>query len=90
MPPSTPLNLDLVSRSDSHIEFKWDPSISNGGSSLLGYKVYMASGSSDFSEIILAPSATNPKITSHTESSVTAGEVYRFKVSAYNVIGESL
>lgn len=64
--PSVPLNLDLVSRSDSSIQFKWSPPLNDGGLNLLGYKVYMAAGSGTYSEIITAPSKTNPSITSHT------------------------
>jgi hypothetical protein len=50
----------------------------------------MAEDSGSFSEILTAPSATNPTITYHTESGLTAGSAYKFKVSATNAIGESL
>ena len=84
--PSVPLNLDLVSRSDTSITFKWDPPLSDGGLNLLGYKVYMAIGSGSYSEVITAPSSTDPTILTHTQTaSITGGQAYRFKVSAYNL-----
>lgn len=64
--PSVPLNLDLVSRSDSAITFKWDTPLSDGGLNILGYKVYMAIGSGSYSEIITAPSKSDPTILTHT------------------------
>lgn len=65
LPPEVPLNLDLISRSASQITFNWESPYDNGGISLSGYKVYMAVGSGTFSEIVVAPSATNPTILSY-------------------------
>ncbi len=64
--PSVPLNLDLVSRSDSAITFKWDTPLSDGGLNIQGYNVYMAIGSGSYSEIITAPSKSDPTILTHT------------------------
>lgn len=88
--PSTPLKLDLVSRSATDITFKWEPPLDFGGLQLSGYNVYIATGSGSFSEDLTAPSKTNPTILTHTASSLTAGQAYKFKVSATNTIGESL
>lgn len=50
----------------------------------------MALGSGQFSDVATAPSKTNPTIVTHTQNGLTAGEAYKFKVSAVNPIGESL
>lgn len=36
---------------------------------MTGFKVFMAVGSGSYTEILTAPSKTNPTITTHTQSS---------------------
>lgn len=82
--PQTPINLDLVSRSSTAIKFSWNKPLVTGGVNLSGYKVYKAEGSGSYAEITTAPAKTNPVITTHEESGLTAGQTYKFKVSSYN------
>lgn len=49
----------------------------------------MAEDSNAFVEITDAASLNQPTILEHTQSSLTQGATYKFKVSAYNQIGES-
>ena len=88
--PSTPLNLDLVGRTATSISFKWDQPLSNGGIPLVGFNIYMATGSSDYSLLTAAAPYTNPTITSYTASSLTSGQSYKFKIGSYNALFSSL
>ncbi len=88
--PSVPLNLKLVSRSKSAITFSWEPPTDKGGLELTGYKVYVAEGSNAYLEVSTAPTRLNPTLLTHTQAGLTAGVAYKFKVSAYNPIGEGL
>ena len=88
--PDTPLNLDLEERSDSAIKISWTAPVEKGGVALTGYKVYMATGSAEFAELTSAAAKTDPDVTSHTESGLTAAQEYRFRVTAYNPVGESV
>jgi hypothetical protein len=88
--PSAPQNLTLQSRSDTSLIFSWEPPLDFGGVALLGYKVYVAEGNQAYVQVTDADSTSDPTIFyhEHIASDLTAGESYRFKVSAYNLIGE--
>jgi len=40
--PGIPLNLKLMTRSETAITFSWKPPTDTGGLELIGYKVYVA------------------------------------------------
>ena len=90
--PSAPQNLTLLSRSATSLRFSWEPPLDFGGVALLGYKVYVAADNQAYEEVPDADSASDPTIFhhEHTAADLTPGETYRFKVSAYNLIGEGL
>ena len=86
--PDVPTGLTLVARSSTELEIEWVTPEDRGGIKLTGFNVYMATAHGEFSQVGSAPSTNNPTITYHTESTLVAGETYRFKVSAVNFVGE--
>jgi hypothetical protein len=88
--PTAPRNLTLDSRSTTSLKFQWEAPLDDGGVELLGYKVYVAAGNAAYVQVATASSTTDPTITVHVhvQADLTAGETYKFRVSAYNVIGE--
>ncbi len=88
--PGIPQNLRLVNRSSSQIKVKWDMPPTTGGLPIKGYKVYKAVGSAEYSEVTSAPSKTDATIRTYEDSATTAGSLYSFKISAVNIMGESL
>lgn len=89
--PDQPATPTLVSQSPSEIVIEWvEPD--NGGLALTEYFVYWdgdeaSEGSGVFT---LVETITNPEsVTSHTNSAVTPGRVYQFKLIAANEVGDS-
>lgn len=89
--PSAPRNITLVSRSSTSLTIQWLTPLDDGGTELWGYRVYVAEGFGDYVQVAAAVSTTDPTVTrhEHTAAELTPGESYKFKVSAYNIIGES-
>ena len=76
-PPSEPRN--LVGVPGKHqVVLTWDAPLSDGGSAITNYKVYRDAGLL----ITLGPDLT------HTDTGLTAGRSYCYRVSAMNVLGE--
>ena len=48
----------------------------------------MAEEHGEFATLGSAPASTNPTITYHTQTPLVPGQLYRFKVSAVNFVGE--
>ena len=88
--PDPPANLRLVSRSQSQIKIEFDEPLSHGGLPITGYNVYVASASGLYTEDTSVPSKTNPSIKYYENTSVTAGVLYSFRITAVNSMGESL
>ena len=90
--PSAPQNLTLISRSATSLRFSWEPPLDFGGVALQGYTVYVAEENQAYEEVTSAGSASDPTIFhhEHTSADLVPGGTYRFKVSAYNLIGEGL
>lgn len=88
--PAAPTPPQLLSQSDEAISIQWveSPLSDNGGSPILDYKIYYdnALGNNNF---ILLAASTTPDLT-FTLTSVTPGLSYRFKLSAVNIVDESL
>ena len=78
----------LIARSQTKMTFAWEAPTDNGGLELLSYTIYMAKDDDRFSALTEAPVQFNPSITIHTEDELEPGNLYRFKVSASNFVGE--
>ncbi|UCE37929.1 MAG: fibronectin type III domain-containing protein [Thermoplasmata archaeon] len=81
-PPDKPKNL-IATPSNSEITISWEAPDSDGGSSITGYKIYR--GNTSDGEKYLT---TVGNILTYTDTSLTNGQTYWYKVSAVNSIGE--
>ncbi|MEW6536824.1 MAG: FG-GAP-like repeat-containing protein [Candidatus Auribacterota bacterium] len=81
--PSAPLNL-VANPANGVIVLTWNIPSNNGGASVTDYKIYR--GTSSDNETFLLN--TNSTVTSYTDTSVTNGTEYFYKVSAVNSAGE--
>ncbi|MFP4546207.1 MAG: fibronectin type III domain-containing protein, partial [Methanomassiliicoccales archaeon] len=70
------------SASDGKVSLTWDAPSDDGGSSISDYKIYRGTSSGQLSHYATTGS------TSYTDSSVTNGQDYYYKVSAVNSEGE--
>src|SRR3989441_5568504 len=83
--PSAPQNL-VATAGNSQVTLAWSVSSSNGGATITGYDVYRGSASNGEGT---TPIATVTG-TSYTDSGLTNGKTYYYKVTAINSVGESL
>ncbi len=83
-PPGPPQDLKAPS-SPGTVELSWDPPFHDGGSKLLGYNVYRSIETDDWSRIMKIENQE----TTYTDRYLDNGKVYRYRVTAYNKIGES-
>jgi hypothetical protein len=88
LPQDAPTGLTLIARSQSEMTFEWTAPEEKGGVQLSSYTIYMAKGDGVFDALINTPAEANPSITLHTESDLEASELYRFKISSSNSVGE--
>jgi hypothetical protein len=88
--PNAPAAPTMVSQSDTAISIQWteNPLSDNGGSPVTDYRIYWDHGNADgvFVELV---ESTTPSLT-YTLNTVDPGEIYSFKLTAINVVGESL
>ncbi len=82
--PDPPTGLGAFSSSETSISLSWNPPKNTGGSSIVGYKIEYKTGSNAYS--ILVADTVSPA-TSYTQTGLTAGTTYSFRVSAINCIG---
>jgi hypothetical protein len=92
--PGVPVNI-LLSSTDTTGTISWQAPISDGGSSILGYKIYDSSGSIyDTSGNVVADTGsiytTNPSTFTYTISGLTVNQTYTFNLKASNAAGNSL
>lgn len=80
LPPSSPMNVKLVSRTSTDIKIRWEVPNSNGGFSLSGYKIHQAIDSGAYTEVTTAPSKTNSAVTTYEISSATPDKMYSIKI----------
>lgn len=87
--PNTPAAPSLLSQSDEAISIQWVASApsENGGSPIIDYRVYYDSGLGG--SFTLLAESTTPDLF-YTLTTVEAGVSYRFKITAENIVGESL
>src|SRR6266511_1603680 len=81
--PSAP-TLNSATAGNASVTLNWSAPSTDGGSPLTGYRVYRANSSG--SETLLATLAPT---TSYTDSNLSNGSTYYYKVSALNSLGES-
>jgi fibronectin type 3 domain-containing protein len=81
--PKVPLNFTST-MIDLYILLTWDKPESDGGAGITSYFVYKSESSTELGSIVYAASAT-----SYQDISLTAGVTYYYRVSAFNMVGES-
>lgn len=82
--PSTPIDLTSTS-GDSCVNLTWIPPSSDGGSPITNYTIYRSNASNAETLLIEIGNVLN-----YTDTSVTNGITYYYKVGAKNAIGEGL
>jgi len=82
---SAPQNLQ-VTAGNSQVTLSWTTPSSNGGSAITSYNVYRGTTSGGEGS---TPFATGITSTSYTDTTVTNGQTYFYKVTAVNSVGES-
>ena len=80
--PSAPLHLTAVA-DNAQVTLNWTASASNGGAAITGYKIYR--GTTAGGEELLA---TVGNVLNYTDTGLTNGQTYYYKVSAVNSVGE--
>src|SRR5256712_1882180 len=81
--PSTPQNLQTTS-GNAQVSLSWSAPSNNGGSAITSYNIYRSTSSG--TETLLA---TIGNVLSYTDTAVTNGQTYFYKVTAVNSVGES-
>jgi hypothetical protein len=76
--PSAPQNL-AATAGNTQVSLTWNPSASDGGSTITGYNVYR-------NDTIIA---TNIASTSYTDTKLTNGDTDTYQVTAVNAVGQS-
>ena len=83
-PPSAPQNLTATA-GDSQIALTWQVPSSNGGASITNYKIYRGTSSNNETYLTEVSGST----TTYTDTGLTNGTTYYYKVTAVNSVGES-
>src|SRR3989475_506908 len=81
--PSAPQNLQAAA-GNAQVSLSWIAPSSNGGSAITNYKIYRSTSSG--TETLLT---TVGNVLSYTDTGLTNGQVYYYKVTALNSAGES-
>jgi hypothetical protein len=82
VPPGVPTNF-LTTPSNTQVTLTWQAPAINGGSAITGYKVYQSTTQTGTYSLIASPSGLN-----YTNTGLTNGQTYWYKVSAVNAQGE--
>ncbi|MDD1768254.1 MAG: fibronectin type III domain-containing protein, partial [Methanomassiliicoccales archaeon] len=80
--PSAPQSLQ-VTAGNTQTVLTWQAPVSNGGSAVTGYNVYR--GLTSGSEVLLI---TLGNVLTHTDGGLVNGQIYYYRVSAVNAVGE--
>ena len=86
-PPGAPTGLTATAGT-GQVSLSWTPPASNGGVNITSYRVYR--GTSSGTETLLTSGGCSGlgAVTSCTDTGLTSGQVYFYKVTAVNAIGE--
>jgi fibronectin type 3 domain-containing protein len=82
--PLAPQNLVAAAGNDQ-VSLTWTAPTSNGGSAITNYKIYR--GTTSGSETLLA---TVGNVLAYQDNAVTNGQTYYYRISAVNIVGESV
>src|SRR5439155_1179633 len=82
--PSLPQNLQATA-GNSQVSLSWQAPSSNGGSSITNYNIYRSTSSGTETGYI-----SLGNVTSYTNTGLTNGITYFYKVKAVNVLGSSI
>jgi titin len=85
--PDEPTNVLRIQAERSFITIGWQAPSYNGGTPIMGYKVYWDAGQGGLFYQEVADDVFDTLI--YTEDEVIQGTTYNFKVVAYNAIGDS-
>ena len=81
---SKPKGLSATAVSESQIDLDWSAPSSDGGASISGYEIERKIGAGSWSTLI-----TTGTETSHSDSGLSSGTTYTYRVSAINSVGTS-
>ena len=81
--PGSPTNL-AATAGNAQVSLSWTAPSNNGGSAITNYKIYRSTSSG--TETLLA---TVGNVSSYTDTGLTNGQAYFYKVTAVNSVGES-
>lgn len=91
--PSAPVEPTLSVASDNSITLNMELCPDNGGSPIIGYYLYMNTGTDGSTLSRLATYSSTSFLMTHTvdttNDAITTGKIYQFYWSCYNIIGES-
>jgi hypothetical protein len=82
IPPAAPTSLSLTSPSSTSMKLTWKDNSTRES----GYKIYRSTDGSSFSQV----ATVGASVTSYTNSSLSSGKKYYYKVCAYNAYGNSV
>ena len=80
--PDAPQNPAVIA-GDKQVSLSWQAPASDGGSAITGYKVYRGTTSNSLTYLTTTTGMT------YTNTGLTNGQIYYYKISAVNAIGES-
>ncbi len=80
--PNPPRKLESIIGVD-YINISWEAPGNDGGSPIMGYNVYRGINSLDWVLLV-----SLPNVTTYEDNNVTMSLIYRYKVSAVNLVGE--
>ena len=81
-PPGAPQDL-VATAGDASVSLTWSPPSSDGGAPITNYKIYRGNTPDQ-----LSLRATVPNVLAYTDSPLTNGKTYYYKVTAVNSVGE--
>jgi len=82
--PSMPLNFTLY-EGNGYVLLQWSEPEDNGGSALTDFSIYRAKG--EMSMVLLK--GVDPDVHIYNDTSVSNGQMYHYRISAANIVGES-
>ena len=83
--PPAPTDLTAAGASETQIDLSWTPPSKNGGSDITGYKIEVSTDNgNNWTDLVADTSSTE---TEYSDTRLTTGDTYHYRVSAINDIG---